>query len=235
MSADNPDFGIETEYSQPIWLHDLLELSDEETTALKERIEKHHGIIWLVVHPFYKLKDSERPRTEQLDIAQFVTSSLKRPEENTPAMVFMEEEGNTDNLNLISGCAKSGKNNCYCFHTYKDAGVPKFRGDLDSFDEDVISKNWLIIRQLFDNLGVKKVVIMGIAIGVHPLSSDQARLDTSTSAYREQRKLKGALDTMYVPEGCAGTAARMLAESFEVEISNMTFGKNIIEEYENIE
>ena len=210
----------------------IFSMSAADERRLREKILDANGEVRIFVHPFYQVdrEDMEKHRriaNETRALLQEITDA------STPTVIFEEDMMLRQERHVNEYYSP----HVYFVRTYIESHAPKFSHGweprhIDYYDRrewlqyrpngEVKTKNWLALKEKFQELGVKTVLVGGVymkillhVVGEHP--------QITMGAFRSQRKQHGARNIHYNLEGCAGFAARELSAVFDVNISPLSF------------
>ncbi|KKQ04026.1 MAG: hypothetical protein US18_C0021G0004 [Parcubacteria group bacterium GW2011_GWB1_36_5] len=192
--------------------HDLFELTSKEKQALQERIEKWQGLVRIFVHPMYEkwrgneseyINDPDNQKLVQIE--EVLSKLLAMPENKTPPIVIMEERVFIKELEkwLKENSQGSSQEGVYFVKTCRDDPTPKLR--------KITTDPWKLLTEILRGLGVRKILIGGMQLGVLWHKKDWTQKDPFL-------------------ERCVGIAISHLSKDkggeFEVELSALTHPTN---------
>lgn len=187
-------------------IKNFLTLPEPDLKILKNEIKDSKNLIRIFVHPYFEEPQKKMSRREEkIEKMQGVIEKvLGSKSEKVPPIFVMEEEDRISRLKYLIQDIIANK--VYIIPTYSGSPEPKFKpkGALKEKEFFLPAKEtWEKLIKKFKNLGVEKIIIGGMYLGV------------SNSLYgkeKEPRLLR-----------CVGDTINHLSRDFEVEISNLTF------------
>lgn len=186
---------------------DFLELSENQEELLKERIEKNKGLIRVFIHPYYEDDKNWKENPKRIKKLKSINSAIQRilslSDEETPPVLFFEEQGKIPILKDKIKSLKSLQNKTYIVPTYPDSSEPKLTPKDFSPDKEKREpeESWKTVVDKLKAFRIKKILISGMELHIG----------------RGDRVPKGELF------GCVGWAADRLSKDFKVEFSNLVF------------
>lgn len=218
----------------------LDKLNAEEQQELKERVVQNNGLIHLDVHPYYFDYDNANPERakkperngERYDaIKQALALDFKKTDHSPIRIIIEEKEHVLETSKIINQSNQDSNNKAFIIPSHWGNPEPDFSDNpttdhhRDIGTEEEL-QNWLKLVSLFNELGVKTIIIGGTTLEV----VDEKNTDIGASAYERQRIKRGAKRVAYSLRGCAGGAAYYLsAAGFDVQISDKAFPDSISE------
>ena len=185
---------------------DFYKLDGEQERTLKNRIEKNHGMAMVLVHPnteehnqnfddFYPIK-----RSDLRVIISRINELLTNATPDDPPVFIFEPSGSDPQVPLkrVSEYAKGANSQLYVIRT--QATDPEPYGNAPHYLElDEQRKfNWNELNTKLSNVGVTKVVVAGLNLGVDP---EQVKYDN----------------------GCVLGVIKHLEDKFQVKLSPFTW------------
>ncbi len=183
-------------------VHDFLDLNPKETEVLKDKIIKSQGAVRIVIHPYYaKQNHPTRPykqiRNDPNQRVGLVEDSFKKMisiVQNVPVILFEGKSGVRGTKAIITPILQAANNEIYLVKTRDDFSTPLIGEN---------GENWKAFSNLMTSLGIKKIVIGGMNLGV----AQSFVVDNSGDEYLVF---------------CVGAAIRELKSNFDIQVSNLS-------------
>lgn len=221
----------------------LLELTrgSEEWQTLSNMVEKNQGVLAVAMHPFYHLNyvndvyeagegDEYDFNAERINRDIFMARVLKRliNRKEIPVVVF-EERLEIDRAfkRLKTKNPNPDSPNIFMVPTVYNFSTPITEGQTDNqmtADSLKSEQNWDNLADILKALGVNKIIVGGMYLGIASLSSSSASGPELIKPYQEQRKDQGAINVDYDVGHCIGELLKQLAKrGIIVELSNFSY------------
>lgn len=200
---------------------DLASLFRKQLDDLKEEICQSKGLLRVFVHPFFEeYSTKERfqnasPTAKATEISNLILRLIENDSKNKPPILILEDYRYEEETRkrLLSHIPKGQK--LYILKTYHEMGIPRFTQEY--LDEE---KEWPKLYTVLDEVGVKRVLIGGMNLGVN------VGVTNGNYALNRQMQEKGAINDEWSVGQCVGRVAGRLSQKYDVEISCFAYPDN---------
>lgn len=200
----------------------VVSMSDDERSTLRQRIKSFDGKIRIFIHPFYEENRNGVCFSEHKELGLYpyidiiktgMTRILSKKSKNTPPVFIFEElDKIEETAKKIAKMNKESGNTTYFVPTQNNSSEPKFTNE-NVFDAGHYEETWKKVVEFFKGIETRKILIGGMRL---------------TIEYTGQpgKELKGTMLNEICFSRCVGSAIELLAKSFEIEVSNLTHPHN---------